>query len=92
MDGKTLLASVTGPADAHLLLRIAYLVAKNGLVRDQMTGRLCFSDAERQTLAEFGKQLGKQALAEVAKIAKPDTILGCHCTLVAHKFDGSQQR
>lgn len=47
MDGKTLLASVTGPADAHLLLRIAYLVAKNGLVRDQMTGRLCFSDAER---------------------------------------------
>jgi hypothetical protein len=36
--------------------------------------------------------LGKQALQEVAKIVKPDTILGWHRTLVAQKFDGSQQR
>ena len=37
-------------------------------------------------------ELGKQALAEVATIVKPDTILGWHRTLVAQKFDGSRQR
>jgi len=35
------------------------------------------SDGERKTLAEIGHKLGKQALQEVAKIVKPDTILGC---------------
>jgi putative transposase len=43
-------------------------------------------------LAEIGQKLGKKALAEVAKIVKPDTILAWHRTLVAQKFDGSQQR
>jgi putative transposase len=50
------------------------------------------SDAERTTLAELGKQLGKQALEAIAHIAKPDTILGWHRKLVAQKFDGSAQR
>src|SRR5207302_4883361 len=36
--------------------------------------------------------LGKQALQEVAKIVKPETILGWHRQLVAQKCDGSQQR
>jgi hypothetical protein len=44
------------------------------------------------TLAEMGKKLGKQALEEVASIVKPETILGWHRTLVAHKFDGLKQR
>src|SRR6266853_1539796 len=34
----------------------------------------------------------KHLLAEVAKIVKPDTMLGWHRKLVAQKFDGSQQR
>src|SRR5207302_5683307 len=50
------------------------------------------SDGERKALAEIGQKLGKQALKEVATIVKPDTILGWHRTLVAQKFDGSQQR
>jgi len=50
------------------------------------------SDGERKALAELGKKLGKQALADVATIVKPDTILGWRRTLVAQKFDGSQQR
>src|SRR5438105_3972813 len=41
---------------------------------------------------DLGYKLGKQALAEVATIVKPDTILAWHRKLVAHKFDGSQQR
>ena len=41
---------------------------------------------------QLATKLGKQALQEVAKIVKPDTILGWHRTLVAQKFDGFQQR
>jgi transposase InsO family protein len=50
------------------------------------------TDAERQTLAEIGKKLSKQALEEIATIVKPDTILAWHRKLVAQKFDGSNQR
>jgi transposase InsO family protein len=92
VDWKTLLAYVTGSVDEHLLLRIEYLVAENGILRAQITGHLQLSDAERTTLAEIGKKLGKQALKEIAKAAKPDTILGWHRKLVAQKFDGSAQR
>jgi transposase InsO family protein len=67
-------------------------VTENRLLRQQITGRIRLSDAERKTLAEIGKKLGKQALAEVATIVKPDTILAWHRTLVARKFDGSRQR
>ena len=75
MDWKTMLAYVTGSVDEQLFLRIEYLVAENGILRNQITGRLHLSDAERQTLAEIGKKLGQQALKEVASIVKPDTIL-----------------
>jgi hypothetical protein len=47
-------------------------------------------DGERKTLAEIGKKLSKQALAEVASIVTPDTMLAWHCKLVAQKFDGSK--
>jgi putative transposase len=55
-------------------------------------GRGQLTDAERQTLAEIGKKLGKQALKDVATIVKPDTILAWHRKLVAQKFNGSEQR
>jgi transposase len=92
MDWKTLLAYISGSVDEELLLRNEYLVAENRILRDQIKGRLHLSDAERQTLAEIGKKLGKQALEEVAQVAKPDTILAWHRKLVAQKFDGSDQR
>jgi hypothetical protein len=92
MDWKRLLAYITGSVDQELLLRNEYLVTDNRLLRHQIKGRIQLSDAERTTLAEIGKKLGKQALAEVATIVKPDTILAWHHKLVAQKFDGSQQR
>jgi putative transposase len=92
MDWKTLLAYISGSVDAELLLRNEYLVTENRILRDQIKGRLHLSDAERQTLAEIGKKLGKQALEEVVSIVKPDTILAWHRKLVAQKFDGSEQR
>src|SRR3989454_11023731 len=92
MDWKTLLAYVTGSVDEQLLLRNEYLVTENRIMRQQIKGRVQLTDADRTTLAEIGKQLGKQVLEEVANIVKPDTILGWYRQLVAQKFDGSERR
>ena len=67
-------------------------MTENRILRNQLKGRLRLSDGERQALAVIGHKLGKQALTAVAQIVKPETILGWHRTLVAQKFDGSQQR
>jgi putative transposase len=92
MDWKTLLAYVTGSVDEQLLRRNEYLATENRIMRRQIKGRVQLTDADRTTLAEIGKQLGKQALEEVANIVKPDTILGWYRQLVAKKFDGSERR
>src|SRR5215471_4706735 len=92
MDWKTLLAYITGSVEEQLLLRNAYVVEENRILRNQIDGRVQLTDAERQTLATIGKKLGKQALEEVATIVKPATILAWHRKLVAQKFDGSEQR
>src|SRR5262245_2559942 len=92
MDWKTLLAYITGSVDNELLLRNEYLVAENRILRKQIQGRLRLSDGERETLAEIGKRLGKKALAAVATIVTPDTILAWHRKLIAQKFDSSRNR
>src|SRR5919201_1624910 len=92
MDWKTLLACITGSVEEQLLLRNEYVVEENRILRKQIAGRVQLTDAERETLAEIGKKLGKQALEEVATIVKPDTILAWHRKLIAQKFDGSQMR
>ena len=53
---------------------------------------MAISDGQRATLAEIGKRLGRKGLLQVARIAKPDTILAWYRKLVAEKFDGSKQR
>ncbi len=73
MDWKQLLAYITGSVDQELL-RNEYLLAENRILRQQMKGRVRLSDGEHQTLAAIGKQLGKQALAEIATIVRPDTM------------------
>jgi putative transposase len=92
MSWKTLLAYITGTVDQELLLRNEYLATENRILRNQLKGRLRLSDGERKALAVIGQKLGKQALQEVAKIVKPDTILGWRRKFAAPKFDGSQQR
>jgi len=92
MDWKHLLAYITGTVDQELLLRNEYLVTENRMLRHQIKGRIRLSDGERETLAELGQKLGKLALAAVATIVKPDTILAWHRQLITKKFDGSQHR
>jgi hypothetical protein len=85
------LAYATGLVNQELLLQNEYLAAENGILRAHLRG-LRLSDGERATLAEIGKRLGRKGLQQVARIAKPDTILGWYRKLVAAKFDGSKQR
>src|SRR4030095_13200426 len=92
MGWKQLLAYMTGSVDQELLCRNEYLAAENRILRGQLRDRVRLTDGDRKTLAEIGKRLGKQALAQVATIVQPDTILAWHRRLVAKKFDGSRQR
>lgn len=69
-----LLAYITGLVNQRLLLQCEYLVAENRVLRFHLTGRLRLSDNECSTLAEVAKRLGRKHLAEVACVAKPDTI------------------
>ena len=87
-----LLTYVTGLVNQELLLQNEYLAAENRILRAHLPARLRLSDPERSTLAEIGKRLGPRALARVACVAKPDTILAWYRRLIASKFDGSQHR
>jgi len=86
-----LLAYITGMVNQRLHLQCEYLLAENRILRSQLPTRLRLSDAQRSTLAEIGKRLGRKYLAEVACVAKPATILAWYRRLVAQKFDGSKR-
>src|SRR5215469_1651783 len=87
-----ILSFVTGLVNQELLLRNEYLAAENRILRAHLPARLRLSDAERSTLAEIAKRIGRKALQEIARVAKPDTLLAWYRQLVAHKFDGSGHR
>ena len=87
-----LLAYITGLINQELLVQNEYLAAENRVLRAHLPARLRLSDPERSTLAEIGNRLGRNALAQVACVAKPDTILAWYRRLIAQKFDGSKNR
>jgi putative transposase len=92
MDWARILAYVTVTVDQELLARNEYLAAENRIMKAQLKGRLKLSDTERGALGGIGHRLGRKALAEVATVARPDTILGWYRKLIARKFDGSKAR
>jgi len=92
MNWKRFLAHITGSVDQELLLRNEYLATENRILRNQLKGRMRLADAERISLAEIGKRLGRRALEEVAQIVRPETVLGWHRKLIARKSDGSKNR
>jgi hypothetical protein len=85
------LSFVTGLVNQELLLRNEYSAAENRILRAHLPARLRWSDAERSSLGEIAKRLGRKALQEIARVGKPDTLLACR-QLMAHKFDGSGRR
>src|ERR1700730_7722304 len=92
MDWALMLAYVTGTVDQELLARNEYLAAENRILKVQLNGRLKLSDTERGVLGEIGHRLGRNGLAGVATIARPDTTRGWSRKLVARKCDGSKSR
>jgi putative transposase len=54
--------------------------------------RLRFTEAERRLLAEKGKPLGRELLAQIASLVTPETILRWYRERVAAKYDGSGAR
>ena len=92
MDWARMLAYVTGTVDQELLARNEYLATENRIMKAQLKERLKLSDGERGALGEIGHRLGRKVLAEVATIARPETILGWYRKLVARSFDGTKAR
>jgi len=72
---------------------IEYLREENNVLREQLGGRrLRFTDEQRRPLAVKAKGLGHRALAAVATIVTPETLLAWHRKLIARKYDGSARR
>lgn len=92
MHWARFLAFVVGKVNQELLLRNEYLVAENKILRAQISGRPNLSTTERKTLGEIGYRLGAEILADIANVAKPETIMAWYRKLVAMKFDGSKAR
>src|SRR3979490_2871756 len=92
MDWARILAYVTGTVDQEMLAWNEYLAAENRIIKAQLKGRLKLSDAEQGALGEIGHRLVRKVLADVASVARPDTILGWYRKLIARKFDGSKAR
>src|SRR5215471_673271 len=90
MDWKKLLSSVTNSLDQELRLRNEYLLVENRLLRQQVTGRLLLTDSDRKELAAIGQQLGRKALAEIATVAKADTILAWNRKFATPTCDGAK--
>ena len=90
MSWKKLLESASESLNDHLRLRNEYLLAENRILRNQIEGRVQLTDNERKELAEMGAKLGKQALEEIATIAKPDTILAWNRTFADQQVDTSE--
>jgi transposase len=90
MDWKKLLGAVTHSLDQELRLRNAYLLAENRILRQQIRGRLLLTDDDRKELAAIGQQRGRKALAEIAPVAKADTILAWNRKFATPKCNGAK--
>lgn len=72
---------------------IDYLREENCVLREQLgERRLRFTNDQRRRLAVRGKKLGRKLLTEIVTLVTPATLLAWHRKLIAHKYDGSENR
>ena len=90
MNWKKFLESITVSVDEELRLHNTYLAAENHVLRQQITGRVQLTDSDRRALAALGQKLGKKALAEIAVVAKPNTILAWRRMCADPQWESSQ--
>ena len=87
------LGILAGWLNRHQQAVVEYLKTENEILKCQLDGRRPrLTDGERRRLALKGKALGRKALAAVACIVTPDTILAWHRRLVAVKWTFSHRR
>lgn len=90
---ELLLVTVAGWVSRRQQRVIEYLVEENRVLREQLGDRaLRLTDDQRRRLAAKGRVLGRRALAEVATIVTPDTILRWYRRLIAAKWTYSAKR
>src|SRR3954468_5100766 len=88
-----LLLTVSGWVNRRQLAAIDYLREENRVLRAHLgPKRIRLTDRQRRALAAKGRRLGRKALAELASIAPPDTILRWYRQLISKKYDGTPRR
>ena len=84
---QILVAAMAGWISRQQDAIIEYLREENRVLKQQLgRRRLRLTDDQRRRLAVRGKAIGRRALAEVASLVTPDTILRWHRQLIAQKW------
>jgi putative transposase len=84
---QILVAGLAGWISRHQDAVIDYLREENRVLKQQLgRKKLRLTDDQRRRLAVRGKVIGRRALAEVASLVTPDTILRWHRQLIAQKW------
>ncbi len=84
---QILVAAFAGWISRHQDVVIEYLREENRVLKQQLgRRRLRLTDDQRRRLAVRGKAIGRRALADVASLVTPDTILRWHRQLIAQKW------
>ena len=84
---QILVTTLAGWINRHQEAVIDYLCEENRVLKQQLGHRrLRLTDDQRRRLAVRGKAIGRRALAEVASLVTPDTILRWHRQLIAQKW------
>jgi hypothetical protein len=91
MGWKKLLETASESINDHFRLRNDYLMVENRILRNQIEGRVQLTDSERKEFAEIGTKLGKKALAEIATVAQPETILAWNRKFANQSTDTSKR-
>jgi hypothetical protein len=71
--GLPVIATVARLLCRDLTLQNEYLRLENRILKEKVSGRIRFTDEERQSLAEAALAMGRSLMKEVVSIVKPET-------------------
>ena len=90
---RFLAAVLAGWAGEQQRQAVRYLREENRVLREQLgLRRIRLSDDQRIRLAAIRKGIPRKALADIATLVTPQTLLSWRRKLIANKYDGSGKR